>query len=238
MHAAVKPVSYCSPSWHVSKKVSLWEPAISLHSYTQSHWSSGSTLCFPSWGTQVQSPGGVLMWNRDSPVSLSCYIGDPDVIDNCGLVWGRLCTKLSLGWPAYNVIIPLDLTQLSCPGFTLTTGPPAGFTSDIVGCWGGSPVQSLQSHCIHTESHWSSGSTLCFPVMRDPGSIPRGDVKLMWNRDFPVSVFSLQAVWFFFSTRVSATETCTTGTCYSYPTSTCYSYISGQEVDGVKHKAS
>jgi hypothetical protein len=32
------------------------------------------------------------------------------------------------------VIIPFDLTQLSCPGFTLAAGPPSGFTTDIVGC--------------------------------------------------------------------------------------------------------
>jgi hypothetical protein len=38
--------------------------------YTQFHWSSGPPVCFPSWGTQVQSPGGVLKWNRDSPVSI------------------------------------------------------------------------------------------------------------------------------------------------------------------------
>ncbi len=37
---------------------------------TMSHWSSGLPVCFPSWGTQVQTPGGVLMWNRDSPVSV------------------------------------------------------------------------------------------------------------------------------------------------------------------------
>jgi hypothetical protein len=41
-----------------------------------------------------------------------------------------------------NVIIPLDLTQLSCPGFTLAAGPPSGFTTNIVSCWGGSPVES------------------------------------------------------------------------------------------------
>jgi hypothetical protein len=34
-----------------------------------SHWFSGLPVCFPSWGTRVQ-PRGVLMWNRDSPVSV------------------------------------------------------------------------------------------------------------------------------------------------------------------------
>ncbi len=56
---------------------------------TMSHWSSGLTLCFLSQGTWVQIPWGGLMWNQDSPVSLSRYIGDPHVIDHhCDLVWG------------------------------------------------------------------------------------------------------------------------------------------------------
>jgi hypothetical protein len=37
---------------------------------TMTHWSSGLPVCFPSLGTQVQIPSGVLMWNRDSPVSV------------------------------------------------------------------------------------------------------------------------------------------------------------------------
>ncbi len=64
----------------------------------------------------------------------------------------------SLGPRTDNVIIPLDLTQLFCPGFTLAAGHPSGFTTGRVGCWGGgSPVESLQSHFILTMSHWSSG---------------------------------------------------------------------------------
>jgi hypothetical protein len=35
-----------------------------------SHWSSGLPICFLSQGTQAQIPRGVLMWNRDSPVSV------------------------------------------------------------------------------------------------------------------------------------------------------------------------
>ncbi len=45
-------------------------------------------------------------------------------------------SKPSLGRHADNVIIPIDLTQLFCPGFTLAAGSPSGFTTDIVGCWG------------------------------------------------------------------------------------------------------
>jgi hypothetical protein len=70
-------------------------------------------------------------------LALSRYIGDYDVIDNCGPVKGGLCPEPSLGRCADNVIIPLDLTQLFCLGFTVTAGPPSGFTTDIVGCWGG-----------------------------------------------------------------------------------------------------
>jgi hypothetical protein len=72
------------------------------------------------------------------------------MIDHCGLVEGGLCPHLSLGRRADNVIIQLDLTHLFCPGFTLTAGPPSGFTTDIVGCWGGEPCGepaiSLHSH--------------------------------------------------------------------------------------------
>jgi hypothetical protein len=106
-----------------------------------SHWSSGLPVCFPSQGTQVQIPrggGGYLCETRILLLALSRYIGDPDVIDQiCGLVWGGLHPEPSLGPRANNVIIPLDLTQLFCPGFTLTAGSPSGFTTDGVGCWGG-----------------------------------------------------------------------------------------------------
>ncbi len=98
--------------------------------HTMAHWSSGLPVCFPSWGTRVQSPGGVLL-------ALSRYIGDPNVIDHYGPVWGGLRPELSLGCRVNNVTFPLDLTQLFCLSFTLTAGPPSGTTTDIVGCWGG-----------------------------------------------------------------------------------------------------
>ncbi len=37
---------------------------------TMSHWSSGLPVCFPSKGTQVQIPRGVLIGNWDSSVSI------------------------------------------------------------------------------------------------------------------------------------------------------------------------
>ncbi len=47
----------------------LWI-ACNLTSFSPCHWSSGLPVCFPSQGTRVQIPWGVLMWNRDSPVSI------------------------------------------------------------------------------------------------------------------------------------------------------------------------
>ncbi len=94
-------------------------------------------ICFLSWGTWVQSPGGYLCETGILLLAMSCYIGNPDVIDHCDLVWGGLRPELSLGHCTDNVIIPLDLTQLFCPGFTFAAGPPSGFTTDTVGCWGG-----------------------------------------------------------------------------------------------------
>jgi hypothetical protein len=113
------------------------------------------------------------------------------VIDHfCGLIWGGLRPKPSLGPRADNLIIPFDLTQLLCPGFMLAAGLPSSFTTNGVGCWGGSPVESLQSHSILTMSYLP----ICFPSQGTQVQIPRG--VLMWNRDSPVSVVSLQLTLF------------------------------------------
>ncbi len=159
--------------------------------HTQFHWSSGPPVYFPSWGTRVQFPGGYLCESWILLLALSCYIGDPDVIDHCGLVWGGLRPEPILGRDANNVIIPLDLTQLFCPGFTLAAGPPSGFTTDKVGCGGepyAEPVISLHSYTVPLVL-WP---TCLLPVMRDPGSIPRG--IFMWNQDSPVSIVLLQSL--------------------------------------------
>jgi hypothetical protein len=117
-------------------KYSYVESLQSLFILTMSNWSSGLPVCFLSQGTRVQNPWGDLYGTGILLLALSRYIGDPDVIDPfCGLVSGGLCPKPSLGPRADNVIIPLDLTQLFCPGFTLAAGPPSVFTTDRVGCW-------------------------------------------------------------------------------------------------------
>ncbi len=153
-----------------------------------SHWSSGLPVCFLSQGTQVQNPCEDLCETGILLLALSRYIGDPNVIDNfCGLVWGGLHPEPSLGPRADNVIIPLDLTQLFCPGFTLTAGPPSCFTTNGVGCWGG----ALWRACNLT----SFSPCLTGPVDYPFASCHKGPgfktSVLMWNQDSPVSV-SLQ----------------------------------------------
>ncbi len=150
------------------------EPAISLHSHHVSlvQW---TTCLLPVTRDPGSIPRGYLCETRILLLALSRYNGngDPDVIDHHGLVWGGLCPKPSLGPRADNVIIPLDLTQLSCPSFKLAAGLPFGFTTDRVGCWGepcGEPAISLHSHHVSL-LQWT---TCLLPVTRDPGSNPQG----------------------------------------------------------------
>jgi hypothetical protein len=82
------------------------------------------------------------------------------------------------------VIIPLDLTQLSCPGFTLSAGlvslPASQLTELAVGgepC--GEPAISLHSH--HVSLVLTQGTQV---------QISWGVLMLNW--DSPVSVVSLQ----------------------------------------------
>jgi hypothetical protein len=124
-------------------------------------------------GPWFNPQGGYLCETGILLLVLSRYIGDPDVIDHCGLTCGGLHPVPSLGRRTDNVIILLDLTQLFCSSFTLTAGPPSSFTTDIVDCWGypcGEPAISLHSHHVSLVQ-WT---TCLLPVMRDPGSIPRG----------------------------------------------------------------
>ncbi len=71
------------------------------------------------------------------------------------------------------MIIPHDITQLFCPGFTLAAGPPSSFTTDIVGCWG----VALWRACNLTAFIHSLTGPVRQPFasgIRDPGSIPGG----------------------------------------------------------------
>jgi hypothetical protein len=85
--------------------------------------------------------------------------------------------KPSLGPRADNLIVLLDLTQLSCPGFMLAAGLPSGFTTDRVSCWRGAlwracnltsfspcltgPVDFLFASCHKGLRFKSPGGYLC-----------------------------------------------------------------------------
>ncbi len=74
---------FACPSHLVIAK--LLEPAISLHSYTVPlvQW---STLLLPVMRDPGSIPRGNLCETGILLLALSCYIGDLDVIDHCGLV--------------------------------------------------------------------------------------------------------------------------------------------------------
>ncbi len=129
------------------------------------------------------------MWNRDSPVSI------------VSLHWWPW-RDWSL-WPRLRQALSRTVTRPSCrqcanPTWSHTAllsrfharcRPSSGFTTDLVGCWGG----ALWRACNLTAfTHSSPGPVVqcLLRFMRDRGSIFRG--VLMWNRDSPNSVVSLQ----------------------------------------------
>ncbi len=152
--------------------------------HTQFQWSA---CLLPVMRDPGSIPSGVLMWNQDSSVSIVLLLWWPQ---RDWSFWPHLRRALSRTvtrpswWQCYNLIILLDLTQLFCPGFTLAGGPRSGFTTDIVGCWGG----ALQSHYIYTQFHWSVAHPFA-SCHEGPGFNPQGGTYV--NRDSLVSVVSL-----------------------------------------------
>jgi hypothetical protein len=163
--------------------------ALQLYLITQSHWSSGPAICFPPGGAVVCVPGmHSHFWNWDSPVS--------DVL----LHW----------WPQRDPWSPATIGPL-CSRFSPWPQPPAGLTSLLVPVpfslqatdYGDIPLEScraythyegrggaLWSPCIShttTQSHWSSGSTICFPLgwaaIRILGMHPH-----LWNWDLLLTI--------------------------------------------------
>ncbi len=105
---------------------------------TMRHWPSGLPVCFPSHGTQVQIPWGVLMWNRDSPVS------------NVSLHWWPR-RDWSFLWPRLQRASSRMITRPSCLQCDNPSWSHIAFLSRFharcrssfrlhnhrVGCWGG-----------------------------------------------------------------------------------------------------
>ncbi len=134
-------------------------------------------------------PRGVLVWNQDSPVSVVLL-----------LWWPRRDWSL---WPCLRWASSWTVTRPSCRQWDNPTWSHtallfwfharcrSSFQLHNRHSWplGRSPVESLQSYCIHSQSHWSSGSTLCFPSW---GTRVQSRGVLMWNRDSQVRVVLLQ----------------------------------------------
>jgi hypothetical protein len=146
------------------------EPAISHDSHHVSLVQWTNLLASRHKGHRFKPPGGDLYETGILLLALSRYIGDPDVIHH---QQGFAPPQRSLGPRADNVTVPLDLTQLSCPGFTLAAGLPSGFTTDGVSRWGG----ALWRVCNLTSFSPCLTGPVDYPfasVMRDPGSNPLG----------------------------------------------------------------
>jgi hypothetical protein len=167
--------------YHIVGTRACGEPAISLHSHHVSlvQW---TTCLLPVTMDPGSNPlGGYLCETGILLLALSRYIDDPDVIDHhCSLVCGGLCPKLSLGPRADNVIIPLDLTQLFCPGFTLTAGPPSSFTTDGVGCWGGALWRACDLTSFSPYLTGPVDQPVCFLSQGTWVQIPWGDLCETW----------------------------------------------------------
>ncbi len=148
----------------VHKCLYCGEPAISLHSHHISlvQWTTRLLTIMRDPGS---IPRGVLMWNRDSPVS---YVK---------LHWW-LQHDWSL-WPHLRRASPRTVTRPSCRQCDNPTWSHTALLSRFHACcrssfwlhsWHSrllreSPVASLQSHCIHTMSHWSSETGILLLVL-------------------------------------------------------------------------
>ncbi len=134
-------------------------------------------------------PRGVFMWNQDSPISVVSLCWWPRRNRSLWPHLRRLCPDPSLGHPADNVIIPLDLAEPFWPGFTLTAGHASGFTTDIVSCCGG----ALWRACNLTAfTPCLTGPVGYLFASRHEGPRFNTQKVLKWNRDSPVGVVSLQ----------------------------------------------
>jgi hypothetical protein len=141
------------------QKLLVWR-ACNLTAFTQSHWSSGSTLCFLSWGTRVQSPRGY----QDSPVSVVLLHW-----------WPRRNWSL---WPRLRRALSWTVTRPSCWKRDNPTWSHTAFLSQFhARCRSSFRLHNRHSRLLggalwracnltaFTQSLWSSGLSLCFPSL-------------------------------------------------------------------------
>ncbi len=142
------------------------EPAISHDSHHVSLVQWTNLFASRHKGHRFKSPGGYLCETGILMLALSCYIGDPNMIDH------------EQGFAPPTVTRPSSL-QCDSPTWSHTAFLSRFHARCKLHNWrsrllGGSPVQSLQSHMILTMSHWSSGLTCLLPATRVTGSNPLG----------------------------------------------------------------
>ncbi len=140
--------------------------------HTQFHWSSVPPIFSRHEGLWF-NPRGVLKWNRESPVSVALLHW-----------WPRRDWSL---WPHLRWALSRTVTRLTCRQCDNPTWSHTALLSRIhAHCrssfellnrhsrlLGGSHMESLQSHCIHTQFHWSSGPPVC-SHHEGPGFNPQG----------------------------------------------------------------
>ncbi len=146
-------------------------------------------------GQRFASPGCTnSQWNRVSPVS--------DVSLNWW-PWRYWSLWPCLRWASSRNVIKLLCWQCDNPTWSHTALLSQFHARCRSSFWlhnqhsrllGGSPVESLQSHCIHTHSSIGPVVQLFASCYEGHGSIPRG--VLLWNQDSPVSTVLLH--WWIF----------------------------------------
>ncbi len=99
-------------------------------------------ICVEAGVQWASAQPGLIPWSRDVPLLLPSH---------------------SPPHPSYYRLSPLAALQRDRPGWYT----PRRFSSSQI-CDSGygimliNTIKSLQSHCIHTQSHWSSGPPICF----------------------------------------------------------------------------
>ncbi len=134
------------------------------HSNTQSQCSSGSTVCFPPRGAAVYVPGmhPHLQWNWVLLLAMSRYIGDPNMTPDHR--YDRSSLLASFDDHSYRLPKQCLPWFHSAPCKSSYSSQHSDWSNPPVKLLGGIPVEALQLHS-NTQSHWSSGSTVCFPPM-------------------------------------------------------------------------